>query len=345
MTIDARTTAAIVGHRPSATSRPCPAIKLDPNPANNQTTATITVSPLVDLKLTKVASNPTPAAGGTVSYTLTLINNGPSPATGVTLTDPAAQRPLVPIRERRPGQLQRLRPNGHLPLGTLAAGGSRGRVTMTVLVAASAPAPVSQNTATATADEPIARPELLTRARGSNPGQPRIRPPPRPTSPIPRRSSPQRPGEPASRSTTRSPSPTMGRPRPPESDRHRCFSKSVELVSARPGGSCSIRHPITCKLGSIAAGHSDTIQSWPSPTRPGFDQLRQSHLVDPRPEHQQRRRTRHPDQARAGHAVDDEVAGRRTVAPGQTLSFTITVRSLGPEPALRSRSATGLDQG
>ena len=60
----------------------------DPNTANNQASATINVQPFVDLALDKVASNPTPGAGGTVTYTLTLTNTGTTPATGVTVTDP-----------------------------------------------------------------------------------------------------------------------------------------------------------------------------------------------------------------------------------------------------------------
>jgi large repetitive protein len=87
VTIRAHTTAAIagtvVGNLATVSGN-----EPDPNPNNNQASASIAVQPLVDLKLTKIASNPTPAAGGPVTYTLTLANHGPSPATGTTITDP-----------------------------------------------------------------------------------------------------------------------------------------------------------------------------------------------------------------------------------------------------------------
>ena len=101
VTIDARTTALIsgtvVGNLATVSGN-----ELDPTPANNQAAASITVRPLVDLKLTKVASNPTPTAGGPVTYTLTLLNNGPSPATGVMITDPLPSGLSFQSASRRP---------------------------------------------------------------------------------------------------------------------------------------------------------------------------------------------------------------------------------------------------
>ena len=63
MTIKLRTTAALAGKTVSNLAT-VSSDDEDPNTANNQASATISVKPLVDLKLTKVASNPTPAAGG-----------------------------------------------------------------------------------------------------------------------------------------------------------------------------------------------------------------------------------------------------------------------------------------
>jgi uncharacterized repeat protein (TIGR01451 family) len=40
-----------------------------------------------DLGITKTVNNPTPAAGGTVTFTITVTNNGPNNATGVVVTD------------------------------------------------------------------------------------------------------------------------------------------------------------------------------------------------------------------------------------------------------------------
>ncbi|MCE9533941.1 MAG: DUF11 domain-containing protein, partial [Planctomycetes bacterium] len=59
----------------------------DPTPGNNTTTDTDTPSPVAELALTKVVSNPTPDIGDTITYTLTLTNNGPSDATGIVVSE------------------------------------------------------------------------------------------------------------------------------------------------------------------------------------------------------------------------------------------------------------------
>ena len=62
----------------------------DPVPGNNTSTLTpsITIPPLpADLAITKTVSNPTPAIGGTVNFTIVVTNQGPSLATGVTVAD------------------------------------------------------------------------------------------------------------------------------------------------------------------------------------------------------------------------------------------------------------------
>ena len=126
VTIDARTTAAIsgtvVGNLATVSGN-----ELDPTPANNQTAATITVRPLVDLELTKVASNPTPAAGEVGQLHADADQQRTKPRDRRHAHRPAAQRPLVPIRERRPGQLQRLRANRHLPARHACPGRNRNR--------------------------------------------------------------------------------------------------------------------------------------------------------------------------------------------------------------------------
>ena len=53
----------------------------------NTATAVLSVTPVVDLSLIKIASTSTPSAGGTLSYSLVLGNAGPSPAVGATFTD------------------------------------------------------------------------------------------------------------------------------------------------------------------------------------------------------------------------------------------------------------------
>ena len=343
VTIDARTTAAIsgtvVGNLATVSGN-----ELDPTPANNQTAATITVRPLVDLKLTKVASNPTPAAGGSVSYTLTLINNGPSPATGVTLTDPLPSGLSFLSASAGQGSCSASGQTVTCQLGTLAPGGTA-VATVTVLVAASEAGASVQNTATATANQPIARPELLSSSARI---QPRAVPHPTTadlaiTKTVKRTTG--RTGEPLTYTITVTNHGPATSASPTVTD---AFSKSVKLVSARTrSGSCSVRHPLTCKLGSIPSGATDTIKVIAKPTSIGT--LRNSATV--------RSATPDPNAANNLAHVTTKVrpgpaalrltksASTRTVAPGQTLSFTITVRSLGPEAALKIQVCDRLGSG
>ncbi len=59
----------------------------DPTPSNNVSTDTMAVNASADLRVTKVASSTQGTAGSTITYTLTLVNAGPSVAQNVTLTD------------------------------------------------------------------------------------------------------------------------------------------------------------------------------------------------------------------------------------------------------------------
>ena len=64
-----------------------PAGAVDPDPANNTATSSVTLTPSADLHITK--EGPLNAVAGTnVVYTITVTNAGPSDATGVTLADP-----------------------------------------------------------------------------------------------------------------------------------------------------------------------------------------------------------------------------------------------------------------
>jgi large repetitive protein len=59
----------------------------DPNPGNNQATATTEVTGEADLAVTKAAT-PNPAVNGqNLTYTVTIVNNGPSTARAVQLSD------------------------------------------------------------------------------------------------------------------------------------------------------------------------------------------------------------------------------------------------------------------
>jgi uncharacterized repeat protein (TIGR01451 family) len=126
------------------------------------------------------------------------------------------------------------------------------------------------------------------------------------------------------------------------------FSAPVKLVSiSSPDGSCSGDSTVLCHLGSIASGATAQITTVAQPTATG--QLRNSASVaSPTPD---------PDVANnVAHASTDVHAGpaslkvtkrasRRTVGPGQGLTFTITVRSLGPEPALAVKVCDRLGSG
>jgi uncharacterized repeat protein (TIGR01451 family) len=59
----------------------------DQNPANDQASVSLNAIPSADLQVTKGASNPAPAVGANVTYTVTVRNNGPSPATSVVVND------------------------------------------------------------------------------------------------------------------------------------------------------------------------------------------------------------------------------------------------------------------
>jgi uncharacterized repeat protein (TIGR01451 family) len=60
---------------------------VDPNPANDAGTATLTASVIADLSLTKTASVPAAAAGTSFKWTVAVVNNGPSTAVGASVTD------------------------------------------------------------------------------------------------------------------------------------------------------------------------------------------------------------------------------------------------------------------
>ncbi len=115
------------------------------------------------------------------------------------------------------------------------------------------------------------------------------------------------------------------------------FSRPVTVVSVHStSGSCTKGHPVTCKLGSIASGATDTIAIVAKPTTIG--ELRNTASVtsstpDPNPANNMSHVT---TKVRPGPAALrlTKTAGTRTVAPGHTFSFTIAVRSLGPQPAL-----------
>ena len=60
---------------------------VDPNPANDAASATLTASIVADVSVVKTPSAPTVAAGAPLAWTITVANSGPSTAAGVSVTD------------------------------------------------------------------------------------------------------------------------------------------------------------------------------------------------------------------------------------------------------------------
>jgi uncharacterized repeat protein (TIGR01451 family) len=318
--------------------------QLDPNPENNQASATITVQPFFDLKMAKTVSNPSPTAGGPVTYTLLLINNGPSPATGVTITDPLPNGLSFLSANAGQGSCGSVGQTVICQLGTLAAG-SAVIATVTVNIAPSAIGSTLINTASASAAELAGRPELIARPELLN-SQASITPVAAPSTPPP--SAPSDAdlsiaktvnqirahiGQSLTYSITVTNHGPATAASPTVTD---TFSAPVKIVSINtPQGSCSKSGAIVCKLGSIASGASAKITIVTQPIATGqLDNT--ASVASPTPD---------PDGANNVAKVTTSVtpgqaslkltktANKHTVGPGQALSFKITVRSLGPEPA------------
>ena len=122
----------------------------------------------------------------------------------------------------------------------------------------------------------------------------------------------------------------------------------MTLISVHAAsGSCSHGQVIACHLGSIASGASDTITIVARPTTTG--QLRNTGSVasataDANPSNNIAHAS---TQIRPGPAALrlTKSANVRQAGPGQAFSFTITVGSLGPAPALNLRVCDRLGSG
>ncbi len=305
----------------------------DPNPGDNQATVSINVKPLVDLELTKVASNPSANAGGSVSYTLTLVNNGPSPATGVTITDPLASALTFVAASASQGSCGASGQTVTCQIGTLAVGGAA-VVTITAHVAGSAAGASVQNTATATANEPIARPQLVSAQALITPAA-QLRPLDADLAIVKTvNHASARTGQALTYTITVTNHGPATSQRPTVTD---AFSARVTVLSVHTSsGSCKRDHTITCRLASIAKGARDRIRIVAKPTSIG--ELRNaasvaSRTTDPRRANNAAHVT---TKVRPGPAQLrlTKTASRRIVTSGERFSFTIAVRSLGPEPAL-----------
>ena len=123
----------------------------DPNPNNNTSSATVSVSPLTDLAVTLSGPASPFTTGETLTYSAVVTNNGPSAATNVVLTDPlfsGAQFLSALASNGTVGSVI----NGVLtvPIGTLASGQS---ITITITLIPTLVGTVT-NTVTITGTEP-----------------------------------------------------------------------------------------------------------------------------------------------------------------------------------------------
>src|SRR5690606_18389824 len=99
-------------------------------PGNNSATDTNTLTPQVDLVVSKVESADPVTAGGTdLTYTVTVLNNGPSTATSVTLSEALTLPAGVTVASITPSQGSFTDPTW--TVGTLAPAAS---ATLTVVL-------------------------------------------------------------------------------------------------------------------------------------------------------------------------------------------------------------------
>lgn len=98
--------------------------ELDTNGANNSDAETTSVTPVVDLALTKSDSQDPVNAGDSFVYTLTVTNNGPSMATGVVVTDLLPTEVTFDSGSSSQGSVSETGGTVTANIGTLASGAS-----------------------------------------------------------------------------------------------------------------------------------------------------------------------------------------------------------------------------
>src|SRR5581483_5924902 len=141
LTLQARVVSAAARTNTAAVSA---ADQFDPNPGNNQASATETPQQ-ADLALAKTVDDPRPNVGDTITYTVTLTNTGPDAASGVAVSDrlPAG----LTFVSATPSQ-----GSYDAATGAWAVGGLGNGLTATLLLSALVRSPAAQtNTATVSA--------------------------------------------------------------------------------------------------------------------------------------------------------------------------------------------------
>ena len=278
---------AIAMRAPSSLSS-CPSntatvrsLTLDPNPADDESSACPPLRGRADLSIAKTASRTTVPVDGQVMYTLLVRNAGPSDATGVTVEDPLA--PGLTLVSATPGQGECSSRAGRVvcDLGRLEAGGST-----QVLVTATAP-PVAGcpvNTATVRGDQqdPDAGDDTATARVCAVTAAPEPPTAPSPPADAPPGGSAQPFDLAVTKSANRREVAIGGRIRyrirvanrgttdAPDVRLTDTFAARGAIVSIRASqGRCVRRNPTTCALGTIRAGRAATVAVTLRPTSVG----------------------------------------------------------------------------
>ena len=225
----------------------------DPTPGNNTSTVTTPIGPEADLAISKTASTPTVVAGGQVMYTLVVTNNGPSDATGVTVSD--APPTGLSIVSTIPSQGSCS--GSTCQLGTIVRGGSA-LILVTANVAQGTTGQIV-NTAKVIANNPDPNP-------GNNTGTSTVRVSP-PGTPQPEsdlqvvKRVDQANATPGQILTYTLVVTNNGPDTANEVQVTDAPSLPQKVLSAKASqGSCKIGPPLTCSLGTVAAGKSVTIK-------------------------------------------------------------------------------------
>jgi uncharacterized repeat protein (TIGR01451 family) len=228
----------------------------DPDPANNQATANTEVPPFVNLRMTKSASNTSPAAGSDVTYTIAVSNDGPNTATGVILRDPLPNGLTYVSSTAAQGSCGASANLVTCALGSLPAGGST-MVTITARTGSDTGDTNITNTATVSATEDNGSPGLSTAHVVVNPSA--VPPPPDAKLTITKTVNHKR----ARFGSTLRYTITVANAGPATAEAPTVtdtLSTAASIVSVHPSsGSCHGRNPLTCKLASIAPGGDATI--------------------------------------------------------------------------------------
>jgi len=237
----------------------------DQDPSSNDAAAGVQIAPAVSLDVTKLASSPAPVAGTDVTYTILVSNDGPDTATGVTITDPLPAGLTYVSSTAAQGSCTATGALVSCAVGSIPVGGST-LATITAGVGPGTAGSTITNTATASATEHNTSPDLSTASAAIQPT----------TTQIP--------------ATTLTVTKTVNHTRAP-------FGTSLkytitinnagpgpavtptltDMLSARasilsvqtPSGSCDRRNPLTCQLGSTAAGQQVRITLLVRPQRLG----------------------------------------------------------------------------